>query len=251
MTSIDINADVGESFGRWRLGDDLALLPLITSANVACGFHAGDPTTIQQTVRAAAEHGVRVGAQVSYRDLAGFGRRFMDVDPADLTADVTYQIGAVAAFCRTSGVELAFVKPHGALYNRIVDDPRQATAVVEALVAYDGLPIVTLPNSVAADVAESRGVRVIREAFADRAYTNDGRLVSRREAGAVLSQPDVIAQRVVQLVSEGQVPAIDGTIIPLEADTVCVHGDTPGAVEIAREVRAALDAADIEVVAWR
>lgn len=251
MTSIDLNADVGESFGHWRLGDDLSLLPLITSANVACGFHAGDPTTIQQTVLAAAEHGVQVGAQVSYPDLAGFGRRFIDVEPADLTADVIYQIGAVAAFCRCSGIDLAFVKPHGALYNRIVDDARHATAVVEALVDYDGLPIVTLPNSVAAEVAESRGLRVIREAFADRAYTSDGRLVSRRVPGAVLSEPDVIAQRVVRLVSDGQIPAGDGTIVPLSVDTVCVHGDTPGAVEIARSVRAALRAAEIDVAAWR
>ena len=251
MATIDLNADLGESFGHWRLGDDAALLPLISSANVACGFHGGDPSTIQQTVRSAAETGVRVGAQVSYPDLGGFGRRYMDVEAADLTADVIYQIGALAGFCRASGIELAFVKPHGALYNRIVDDERQASAVVQALCDYGGLPLVTLPRCVAAEVAAARGVRVVVEAFADRAYTRDGRLVSRREPGAVLTDPDVVAERVVRLATAGELTTQDGSTVSLTAETVCLHGDTPGAVEMARRVRAALEAVGVTVAPWQ
>lgn len=247
---VDLNADLGESFGHWALGDDAALLDVVTSANVACGFHAGDPATIARTVQAAVERSVRVGAQVSYPDLVGFGRRRMDVAPADLTADVLYQIGAVEAFCRVNGAAVAYVKPHGALYNRIVDDEMQAAAVVDALEQWGGLPLMTLAGSVAAQVAASRGVRVIAEAFADRAYTDAGRLVPRGTPGAVLTDPDVIADRVVQMVSKGTVTTVTERAIDVCVESVCVHGDTPDAVGIARALRSALVAAGIEVRAW-
>lgn len=248
---IDLNADLGESLGHWRLGDDEALLELITSANVACGFHAGDPVTIARTVRAAVERGVRVGAQVSYPDLVGFGRRRMDVSSEQLAADVLYQIGAVDAFCRANGASVAYVKPHGALYNRIVDDEEQAMAVVDALVQWGGLPLMTMAGSTAAGVAESRGLRVVAEAFADRAYTDAGRLVDRSIAGSVLTDADAVASRVVEMATKGTVTTIVGTSIPLTVESVCVHGDTPGAVAIARAVRAALAEAGVEVRAWQ
>jgi 5-oxoprolinase (ATP-hydrolysing) subunit A len=250
--SVDLNADLGEGFGAWRLGDDEALLAVITSANVACGFHAGDPSTLARTVSLAAERGVRIGAQVSYPDLVGFGRRRMDVRPDDLTADVLYQIGALHAFCKTNGTRVSYLKPHGALYNRIVDDEVQARAVVEALSRWDSdLPLVTLPQSVAAQVALAAGVRVVAEAFADRAYTPDGRLVDRRSAGAVLTDPAEIAARVVRLVRDGVVAAASGDDVPVQADSVCVHGDTPDAVTIAVAVRDALQAAGVAVRPWQ
>ena len=248
---VDLNADLGEGYGSWRLGDDEALLDVITSANVACGFHAGDPTTIARTVAAAAERGVQVGAQVSYPDLVGFGRRRMDVAPEDLRADVLYQMGAVAAFCRASGTRLAYVKPHGALYNTIVDDERQATAVVAALTSWgDGVPLMTMAGSVAARVAEAAGVRVIGEVFADRAYTAAARLVDRREEGAVITDPDLIAQRVVTMCTRGVV-SVGEESVAVRADSVCVHGDTPDAVHIAKRVRRALDSAGVMVQPWQ
>jgi UPF0271 protein len=249
--SVDLNADLGEGYGSWRLGDDEALLDVITSANVACGFHAGDPTTIARTVAAAAERGVRVGAQVSYPDLVGFGRRRMDVAPEDLRADVLYQMGAVAAFCRASGTRLAYVKPHGALYNTIVDDEQQATAVVAALTSWgDDLPLMTMAGSVAAQVAEAAGVRVLGEVFADRAYTAAGRLVDRRTKGAVITDPDVIAQRVVTMCTHGEV-SVGEARVAVRADSICVHGDTPDAVHIAQRVRRALENAGVTVQPWQ
>src|SRR4051795_5274793 len=214
--TVDLNSDLGEGYGAWQLGDDLAMLDLVTSANIACGFHAGDPLTIERTVTAAAERGVRIGAQVSYPDLVGFGRRRMDVPADQLTADVLYQIGAVAAFCRAAGTRLAYVKPHGALYNRIVDDAQQAQAVCAAITRYvDGLPLLTLPGSVAADVAERVGLPVVFEGFADRAYTPEGRLLPRSEPGAVLTDPAEVAAHAVALAQSGNVASI------------CLHGDTP------------------------
>src|SRR3954468_15457426 len=219
--TIDLNADLGEGYGAWQLGDDLAMLDIVTSANVACGFHAGDPLTIERTVGAAAERGVRVGAQVSYPDLVGFGRRRMDIASEALTADVLYQIGALAAFCRAGGTRLCYVKPHGALYNRIVDDEQQAQAVCHAITRYaDGLPLLTLPGSVAADVAERAGLPVVHEGFADRAYTPEGRLVPRSEPGAVLTDTESVARHAVQLAQSGTVQSI------------CVHGDTPNAAQL-------------------
>ena len=243
---MDLNSDLGEGYGRWALGDDTALLEVVTSANVACGFHAGDPATIDRTVRAAVERGVSVGAQVSYPDLAGFGRREMDVAPADLTADVLYQLGALEAFARAAGSRVRYVKPHGALYNRIARDPVQAAAVVEAVRRYDpALPLLTLPGSAAMDAARDAGVPAVAEGFADRAYTADGRLVSRRDPGAVLHDPDQVAARALVMATEHRVEAVDGTQVAVEVRSLCVHGDTPGAVDLARQVRAALERAGV------
>ena len=245
---IDLNADLGESFGRWSLGDDDTMLEVVTSANVACGFHAGDPTVLRHSCEGAAARGVAIGAQVGYRDLAGFGRRFIDVVPAELTDDVLYQIGALEAFARVAGTRVRYVKPHGALYNAIVHHEEQAAAVVEAVVQYDrSLPVLGLPGSAWLRLAEEAGLTTVGEAFADRAYTPEGRLVSRREPGAVLHEPDEIAQRCVRIATEGEVVAVDGSVVPAPAGSLCVHGDSPGAVEIARRVRAGLDAAGVGV----
>jgi 5-oxoprolinase (ATP-hydrolysing) subunit A len=248
---IDLNADMGESFGRWRLGDDAAMLGVVTSANVACGFHAGDPATLQRTCAGAARSGVAIGAQVSYRDLAGFGRRFVDVAPVDLHADVLYQIGALAAMARAAGVEVRYVKPHGALYNAVVTHEEQAAAVVSAVAAYDeGLPVLGLPGSALLAAAQRLGLRPVPEAFVDRAYTADGRLVDRRADGAVLTDPQRIPERAVRMVTEASVESVDGTPVAVDAESLCVHGDTPGAVDIARQVRAALAAAGVTVAAF-
>ena len=248
-SSVDLNADLGESFGVWRLGDDDALLPLLSSANVACGFHAGDPTTLRRTCASAVASGVVIGAQVSYRDLAGFGRRFVDVSPTDLAADVLYQLGALDAMARAAGSRVRYVKPHGALYNATVTHGAQAAAVLDALESYDDtLAVLGLPGSVLLAEADRRGVRGVAEAFADRAYTPEGTLVDRREVGAVLDDPTAIARRVVRMVTEHRVEAVDGADVVVDPRSVCVHGDTPGAVAIARAVRAALDTAGVDVV---
>jgi 5-oxoprolinase (ATP-hydrolysing) subunit A len=243
---VDLNSDLGEGYGRWALGDDDALLEVVTSANVACGFHAGDPATIDRTVRTAVERGVRIGAQVSYPDLAGFGRREMDVAPGDLTADVLYQLGALEAFARAAGSRVRYVKPHGALYNRIARDPVQAAAVVEAVRRYDpALPLLTLPGSAAMDAARAAGIPVVGEGFADRAYTAEGRLVSRREPGAVLHDPQRVAARAVRMATEHRVESVDGSQVEVDVRSLCVHGDTPGAVDLARRVRGALEEAGV------
>ena len=248
MTAVDLNADLGESFGRWILGDDAGMLGVVTSANVACGFHAGDPTTLLEVCRAAAAAGVAVGAQVGYRDLAGFGRRFIDVSPADLTADVIYQVGALDALARAAGTRVSYVKPHGALYNAIVSHEAQAAAVVAALRLVDGsLPLVGLPGSVSLRLAERAGLPTVVEAFADRAYAADGTLVPRTKAGSVLHGADTVAARVVRLVVEGTVEAVDGSLLSVRADSVCVHGDTPGAVSLATAVRRGLEAAGVRL----
>ena len=248
---MDLNSDLGEGYGRWTLGDDAALLEIVTSANVACGFHAGDPATIDRTVRTAVERGVAVGAQVSYPDLVGFGRREIDVPPGDLTADVLYQLGALEAFARAAGSRVRYVKPHGALYNRIVRDPVQAAAVAEAIRRYDpALPLLTLPGSAAAAAAAEAGIEAVGEGFADRAYTGDGRLVSRREPGAVLDDPGRVAARAARMATEGRVGTVDGGEVAVEVRSLCVHGDTPGAVELARAVRAALEAAGVVLEAF-
>lgn len=246
--SVDLNADLGEGFGVWTLGDDDAMLDLVTSANIACGFHAGDAATLARTCRSAAERGVRIGAQVSYRDLEGFGRRFIDVAPNDLTADVIYQIGALEALARVAGTALSYVKPHGALYNSIVEHRDQARAVAEAVHALDpGLAVLGLTGSAFFAEAQRLGLRTVPEAFADRAYRPDGRLVSRRERNAVLRDPDEIAARVVSMVSTGQVTSLDGSTIPIAVESICVHGDSPGAVHIARAVRDRLTAEGVQL----
>lgn len=248
---VDLNADLGESYGRWPLGDDEALLDLVTSANVACGFHAGDALTLQRTCAMAAERGVVIGAQVGYNHLAGFGRWAIDMPSAELTADVLYQLGALEAMCRVAGTRLAYVKPHGALYNTIATDDRQARAVVNGIALYDdSLPLVGLPGSVSLAAAEAAGLRVVREAFADRAYTSAGRLVSRDRPGAVLDDPHVVARRVVRLVTGGVVDAIDGSSIAVQADSICIHGDSPGAVAMATAVRRALVEAGVTIAAF-
>ena len=251
MTTIDLNSDVGESFGRWTLGDDEALMPLITSANVACGFHAGDPSTLRRTCAQAALHGVSVGAQVGYRDLAGFGRRFIDIDPPELVDDVIYQVGALQALAAAAGTAVRYVKPHGALYNAIVHHREQAAAVVEAVRAVDTtLPLLGLPGSVLLELAENAGLRTVREAFADRAYTPEGTLVSRRLTGAVLHDPAEVAARMVRMVTDGVITAVDGNDVTVTAESICVHGDSPGAVQMAAQVRAALQRAGVTIGAF-
>ncbi|MEO7754542.1 MAG: 5-oxoprolinase subunit PxpA [Terracoccus sp.] len=248
---IDLNADVGESFGAWRLGDDAAVLDLVTSANVACGFHAGDPTTIRRTCAYAAQRGVAVGAQVGYRDLAGFGRRFLDVAPDDLEADVLYQVGALRALAAAEGTRVSYVKPHGALYNAVVHHEQQAAAVVAAVVAAgEDLPVLGLPGSAVLRLAEQAGLTTVTEAFADRGYTADGRLVPRSEPGALLTDPDQVAARVVRLATEGVVCSVDGTDVVVRARSVCLHGDSPGAVAMARATRRALLDAGVQVAAF-
>jgi UPF0271 protein len=248
---IDLNSDVGESFGRWELGDDERVLQVVTSANVACGFHAGDASTLRSCCEIAIRHGVVVGAQVGYRDLAGFGRRFVDYDPVELADDVTYQIGALEALARVAGTRVAYVKPHGALYNATVHHDAQARAVVAAVRAYDpALPVLGLPGSRLLAAAEEAGLRTVREAFADRAYTPEGTLVPRTHPGSVLSDADEVAARVVRLVTEGTLVAVDGSTVRVEADSVCVHGDSPGAVAMAAAVRDALAAQGVELGAF-
>ena len=241
MTVIDLNSDLGESLGAWKMGDDAAMLDIVTSANVACGFHAGDAAGILATLRAAAARGVAVGAHVGYRDLAGFGRRNMDVASADLVADVIYQIGALQGLARAAGTTVRYVKPHGALYNTIAHDERQARDVIAAIRAADpSLVLVALAGSALVGWARAEGLTVVAEAFADRAYTAQGTLVPRREPGAVLHDAQAVARRMVRLVREGVVEAIDGRVTRVEADSICVHGDSPGAVQMACAVREAL-----------
>ena len=245
---IDLNADLGESFGTWRLGDDEALLTLITSANVACGFHAGDPLTLQRTCANAVAGGVAIGAQVSYRDLAGFGRREMVVPPAELTAEVLYQIAALDGIARTEGGRVSYVKPHGALYNRAIRDPVQAAAIAEAVRRYDpALPLLTLPHGEAAAAGAAAGLTVVAEAFADRAYLDDGTLMPRGQPGAVLTDPEQVAGRAVGMATGQVVTAASGQEVSVPARSLCIHGDTAGAVGLARAVRAALAAAGVTV----
>jgi UPF0271 protein len=244
--AIDLNSDMGEGFGIWRLGDDEALLEVVTSANVACGFHAGDPRIMRGLCQRAADRGVAIGAHVAYRDLAGFGRRAMKVEPDELAADIQYQIAALDGFARMAGTRVTYVKPHGALYNTIAADPAQAAVVAEAVHDFDkDLPLVGLAGSPGLEQAMTRGVTAIPEAFADRAYTPEGRLVPRTEPGAVLHDPDVIAARCTALASTGTVEAIDGSTVRISCRSLCVHGDTPGAVRIAHAVREALVAAGV------
>lgn len=248
MAFIDLNSDVGESFGNWTMGDDAAIFRSVSSANVACGFHAGDPSTIARTCRDAVAAGISIGAHVGYRDLAGFGRRFIDCSPTELADDVLYQLGALDAIARAAGGSIRYVKPHGALYNTIVSHEPQAKAVVDAVKAFGGdLPLLLLPGSVALAAAEAAGLRGVAEAFADRAYNPDGTLVSRREAGAVLHDEDVVAANMVRLATEGIIVARDGSTIRTSAESICLHGDTEGAVAMAAAVRRELEAAGVGI----
>jgi UPF0271 protein len=248
---IDLNSDLGEGFGIWPLGDDAALLDIVSSANVACGFHAGDPSVLRRVTAQAAERGVVIGAQVGYRDLPGFGRRFIDVDPAELVNEVIYQIAALDGFARIAGTRVSYVKPHGALYNAIVHHAAQAAAVVDAVKQYDpSLPVLGLPGSEWLRQAEAAGLSPVKESFADRAYTPEGTLVSRRLPGAVVHEPDEVLKRSVRMATEGTVAATDGSIVIVRPRSLCVHGDTPGAVEIARRVRDGLLQAGVTVQAF-
>lgn len=248
---MDLNSDLGEGFGAWRLGDDDAMLDVVSSANVACGFHAGDPRTLLATCERAVRQGVVIGAQVGYRDLAGFGRRFIDYDSADLVADLIYQLGALDGLARAAGDRVLYVKPHGALYNAIVHHERQAAAVVDAVRRYDpDLPVLGLPGSIFLHLAEEAGLTAVREAFADRGYRPDGTLVPRGEPGALLHDPAEVAERMLRLVTDRTLVAVDGTVIKVEADSICVHGDSPGAVAMARAVHAALTAAGEPITAF-
>jgi 5-oxoprolinase (ATP-hydrolysing) subunit A len=247
--AVDLNADLGESYGAWRLGDDDALLSIVTSANIACGFHAGDPLTIRRACAGAVDRGVAIGAQVSYHDLAGFGRREMLVPADELSAEVLYQIAALDGIARAEGGRVSYVKPHGALYNRAARDSEQAAAIAQAIRAYDPeLPLLTLPGSAAAIEASALGLRVVAEAFADRAYHDDGTLVGRGQPGAVLTDPAAVAARVVTLVTGGTIASVTGQPIRLLARSVCVHSDTPGAAALARAVRVALEEAGVKLM---
>lgn len=249
--AVDLNSDLGEGFGIWTLGDDDALLRVITSANIACGFHAGDPNIMRRICDAAVSQDVAIGAQVSYRDLAGFGRRSIDIDQASLINDVLYQIGALDGFARIAGSRVRYVKPHGALYNRTVHDDDQAAAVVAAIVAYDpGLPVLGLPGSALLRHAQQAGLNTVTEAFADRGYTAQATLVPRSQPGALLDDPVVVAERMVQMLITGRMRSVDGVDIAVSAQSICVHGDSPGAVAMAVTLRKALAEAGADIRAF-
>lgn len=248
MTTIDLNSDLGENVSDRIVGDDEAMLRIVTSANVSCGFHAGSPEGIAATLRSAVELGVAIGAHPSYRDYGGFGRLAMDVDSATLQAQVEYQLGALQALALAAGGSAVYVKPHGALYNTIAVDQRQAKDVVAAVRAVDpSLVVLGLAGSVVLEVAERAGLATAAEAFADRAYTPEGLLVPRTERGAVLHEPALVAARMVRLAQEGVVEAIDGRDVPVRADSICVHGDSAGAIAMAEATRVALEVAGVTI----
>lgn len=248
---IDLNADVGEGYGRWRLGDDESLLKLVTSANVACGFHAGDPNIMRRVCELAVEGGVRIGAQVSYPDLVGFGRRPMTISRSDLANDVLYQLGALDAFAHAAGGRVDYVKPHGALNNTCDTDVEQASAVVDAIEIFNStLPLLALPGSQLQLQGETRSLTVVPEAYPDRAYSSNGRLVSRSELNSVLHDPELIAERAVTMVTTSRIAAIDGKSIEITARSLCLHGDNIEAVASARAIRNALIAHGVEIVGF-
>lgn len=249
--TLDLNSDLGEGFGMWRLGDDFALLDVVTSANVACGFHAGDPSIMRSVCQRAADRGVAIGAHVAYPDLAGFGRRAMDIEPGRLADDVIYQLGALDGFARVAGSRVSYVKPHGALYNRIVHDAKQAAAVVAAVKAYNPqLPLLGLPGSEVLTQAAKAGLTGVAEAFADRAYLPDGRLAPRGTPGAVITDPDAVVERCTAMATTGEVTGVDGSKVRIDARSLCVHGDTPGAVDLAQRIRNALVAAGVTLASF-
>lgn len=240
---MDLNCDMGEGFGAWKMGDDAAMLAVVTSANIACGFHAGDPAGLLDTLRLAAARGVAVGAHVGYHDLVGFGRRQMDVAPRDLTAETIYQIGALSALAQAAGTRVAYVKPHGALYNTIAWGGPQAEAVIAGIRAVDpALPLLALAGAPVLAMADRAGLRPVAEIFADRAYLPDGRLMPRDRPAAVLHDPDQIAKRMLRFVETGQISADDGSALRLQGDSICLHGDSPAAVAAAQAIRRLFDA---------
>jgi len=248
MRAIDLNGDLGESFGRWRLGEDDELLASLSSVNLACGFHAGDPSTMRAAVIAADAHRLAIGAHPSFPDLRGFGRTPMALPPPVVRDDVLYQLGALQAICRAEGATLRHVKPHGALYHAVAGDPDVAAAVAEAVAAFDpGLPLVVPANATTIGVLEDAGLWLLFEAFLDRGYQADGRLVPRGRPGALLDDPAEIAERAVELALHGVVLAVDGHELQLAAHTLCLHGDGHQATRVARAVREALDRAGVSV----
>ncbi len=248
MLSVDLNSDLGESYGAWNMGDDAAMLGIVSSANVACGFHAGDPAGILKTVRMAAENNVVIGAHVSYPDRAGFGRRNMDVTSEELIGDVIYQIGALQGIAKAAGTRVCYVKPHGALYNQIAHDERQALAVIQAIQMLDpALALMGLAGTKVLALARAEGLAVVAEVFADRGYTKDGLLVPRHEPGAVLHDPEDVAKRMLNFARTGSITAHDGTDIRIEAQSICVHGDSPDAVAMAKAIRRRFEAENIRV----
>ena len=250
MSQIDLNCDVGESFGAYTIGDDHGVLAHVTSANIACGAHAGDPGTMRTTVRLARDRGVAIGAHPGFADLAGFGRREVGATTQEIEDLVAFQIGALVGIARTEGARVTHTKPHGALYNVAARDRAVADAIVRAVAGVDaGLTLFGLSGSVLLDAGREVGLRVAAEVFADRAYTADGSLMSRRETGAVLDDPQIVVERAVRMATEGTVVAADGPAVDLVADTICVHGDTPGAATLAQKLRAALEAAGVTVKA--
>lgn len=248
MAAIDLNSDLGEGFGPWPMGDDTAMLAIVTSANIACGFHAGDPAGILTVLREAARRGVSVGAHIGYRDLVGFGRRNMDPSSSELIADTIYQIGALQGLAQAAGTKVSYVKPHGALYNTIAHDARQAADVITGIKAIDpSLVLMALAGAPIVEQAREAGLSVVCEAFADRAYNVDGSLVNRRLESSVIHDPEVIAERMLRMVNEQRVTAIDGTDIAIDAQSICVHGDNPTAVAIAAALRERLEARGVEL----
>jgi 5-oxoprolinase (ATP-hydrolysing) subunit A len=247
---IDLNADVGESFGAYSLGADAALMRSITSASIAAGFHAGDPSVLRRTIKLAKSHGVAIGAHPGFPDLVGFGRRELQVTPAEAEDFVLYQIAAVAGMAAAEGVKLQHVKPHGALFNMAVRDAALAAAIAKAVAAFDpSLILFGLPGSEIIGAGRAAGLRVGAEIFADRAYEPDGSLTPRSRPGAVIHDAAEVASRAVRMITARVVDAVDGTIVPLDADTICVHGDTPGAEQLAAGLRARLEAAGVTVAA--
>ncbi len=245
---IDLNADAGESFGNWKLGHDAELFALISSVNVACGFHAGDPLTMQHTLKLAREAGIAVGAHPGFPDLVGFGRREMAATPEEVYADVLYQVGALSAFLKVAGLPLHHIKAHGALYNRATKDPQTARAIAQAAKDFDpDIPLVVLPNTPLELEAQKLGIRTVCEAFPERGYSSDGRLAPRGSPGAWIHSPTEAARRAVQMVVCGEVETVDGASVAVRAQTLCIHGDNPSAVEIARAIRLALQAEGIRI----
>ena len=243
---IDFNCDMGESFGAYKLGLDEQVVRFVTSVSLACGFHAGDPLWMAHTVKIAEEAGAGIGAHPAYPDLQGFGRRDMSLTAGEIRSSIKYQVGALAAF--TKDRRLQHVKPHGAMYNKAVKDRDQATAIVQAIREYDaGLIHVVLAGSVWEQVARDAGVRLARECYADRAVTPQGQLVPRSQAGAVIHDEEQVVKRSLKLATQGRVTAVDGTEIDFQADTICLHGDTPGAVRLAETVRRELESAGVKI----
>jgi UPF0271 protein len=238
---VSLTTDVGEGFGRWTIADDDSLLEIVTSANIACGFHAGDPDIMRRTCETAARNGVSIGAQVSYRDLAGFGRRYMAVPRETLTNDLIYQIGALAAFARLAGSRVSYVRAHGALYNASAKNSDHAAAIVDAVRLYDAsLPLLCQVGTTTWELARANGITAVAEAFVDRAYTSEGLLLPRDQPDAMVTDPDIAAKRAVSMVFDGKVTSVDGASVPLTAQALLIHSDTPGAVDIARATREAL-----------